>query len=226
MIDVYFAPTPNGLKIKLFFEETGLPCRFVPVSLSKGQQFEPAFLAISPNNKIPAIVDHAPLGGGEPIQVFESGAILIYLAEKSGHFLPQSTRERLEVLKWLFWQVGGLGPMAGQAGHFNVYAPEPVPYAIDRYTHEVARLYGVLNRQLDGREFVAGDFSIADIAIYPWIVPHEAHGQSLDDFPHLKRWFEAIAARPATVRTYEGVESSYVRKYISDEERRILFGHK
>jgi GST-like protein len=226
MIDVYFAATPNGLKIKLFFEETGLPYHLVPVSLSKGQQFEPAFLAISPNNKIPAIVDHAPLGGGEPIQVFESGAILVYLAEKSGQLLPQGTRERLEVLKWLFWQVGGLGPMAGQAGHFNVYAPEPVPYAIDRYTREVARLYGVLDRQLDGRQFVAGDFSIADIAIYPWIVPHEAHGQSLGDFPHLKRWFEAIAARPATVRTYEGVDSSYVRRYISDEERQILFGQK
>lgn len=226
MIDVYFAATPNGLKIKLFFEETGLPYRLVPVSLSKGQQFEPAFLAVSPNNKIPAIVDHAPLGGGEPIQVFESGAILVYLAEKSGQLLPQGTRERLEVLKWLFWQVGGLGPMAGQAGHFNVYAPEPVPYAIDRYTREVARLYGVLDRHLDGRQFVAGNFSIADIAIYPWIVPHEAHGQSLGDFPHLKRWFEAIAARPATVRTYEGVESSYVRRYISDEERQILFGQK
>jgi GST-like protein len=203
MIDLYFAATPNGLKIKLFFEETGLPYSI----------------------KIPAIVDNAPLGGGAPISLFESGAILLYLAEKSGRFMPQDTRGRAEVLQWLFWQVGGLGPMAGQIGHFNVYAPEPVPYAIDRYTREVARLYGVLNHRLADREFIAGDFSIADIAAYPWIVPHQAHGQSLGDFPHLERWFNAIAARPATVRTYEGVESSYARKHISEEERKHLFGH-
>ena len=176
MIDLYFAATPNGLKIKLFFEESGLPCRVIPVSLSKGEQFEPSFLAISPNNKIPAIVDHAPLGGGAPINLFESGAILLYLAEKSGRFLPQGTRERGEVLQWLFWQVGGLGPMAGQIGHFNIYAPEPVPYAIDRYTRETARLYGVLDRRLADRPFIAGEYSIADMAIYPWIVPHEGHG--------------------------------------------------
>lgn len=225
MIELYFAATPNGLKIKLFLEETGLPYFITPVGLSKGEQFQPAFLAISPNNKIPAIVDHAPAGGGAPLAVFESGAILQYLAEKSGQLLPTDLRGRLKVLQWLYWQVGGLGPMAGQAGHFRVYAPEPVPYAVDRYTREVARLYGVLDRRLAGREFIAGAFSIADVACYPWIVPHEAHGQTLSDFPNVERWFMAISARPATQRTYEGVESSYApRQPLSEEERRVLFG--
>lgn len=225
MIDLYFAATPNGLKIKLFLEETGLPYRIFPVSLSKGDQFKPAFLAISPNNKIPAIVDQAPQGGGAPISIFESGAILVYLAEKTGRFMPKDLRGRVEVLKWLFWQVGGLGPMAGQAGHFRVYAPEPVPYAIDRYTKEVNRLYGVLDKQLAGYEYVAGEYSIADMAIYPWIVPHAPHGQKLEDFPHLKRWFETIGARPAVLKTYEGVEPAYSNaKNITDEERKMLFG--
>lgn len=225
MIELYFAATPNGLKIKLFLEETGLPYFITPVSLSKGEQFQPAFLAISPNNKIPAIVDHAPAGGGTPITVFESGAILQYLAEKSGQLMPTAVRDRLEVLEWLYWQVGGLGPMGGQAGHFRVYAPEPVPYAIDRYTREVTRLYGVLDRRLAGRDFIAGAFSIADIACYPWIVPHEAHGQTLSDFPNLERWFMAISARPATQRAYEGVENAYAPKQpLSEEERRVLFG--
>lgn len=226
MIDVYFSPTPNGLKIRLFLEETGLPHRLVPVSLSKGEQFKPEFLAISPNNKIPAIVDHAPADGGPPLPVFESGAILIYLADKAGRLLPAAGRGRLEVMQWLFWQVGGLGPMAGQAGHFRFYAPEPVPYGIDRYTRETHRLYGVLDRRLADRDFIAGDYSIADIACYPWIVPHAAHGQNLDEFAHLKRWFDTIAARPATVRAYEGVEDTYGRsaKPLSDEARRVLFG--
>jgi GST-like protein len=225
MIELYFAATPNGLKIKLFLEETGLPHFITPVSLSKGEQFQPAFLAISPNNKIPAIVDHAPAGGGAPITVFESGAILQYLAEKSGQLMPSDVRDRIEVLEWLYWQVGGLGPMGGQAGHFRVYAPEPVPYAIDRYTREVTRLYGVLDRRLAGRDFIAGAFSIADIACYPWIVPHEPHGQTLSDFPNLERWFMAISARPATQRTYEGVENAYTPKQpLSEEERRVLFG--
>ncbi|AHX15668.1 glutathione S-transferase [Dyella jiangningensis] len=225
MIELYFAATPNGLKIKLFLEETGLPYFITPVSLSKGEQFQPAFLAISPNNKIPAIVDHAPAGGGAPITVFESGAILQYLAEKSGQLMPSDVRDRIEVLEWLYWQVGGLGPMGGQAGHFRVYAPEPVPYAIDRYTREVTRLYGVLDRRLAGRDFIAGAFSIADIACYPWIVPHEPHGQTLSDFPNLERWFMAISARPATQRTYEGVENAYTPKQpLSEEERRVLFG--
>ncbi|MDG2540176.1 glutathione S-transferase N-terminal domain-containing protein [Dyella jiangningensis] len=225
MIELYFAATPNGLKIKLFLEETGLPYFITPVSLSKGEQFQPAFLAISPNNKIPAIVDHAPAGGGAPITVFESGAILQYLAEKSGQLMPSDVRDRIEVLEWLYWQVGGLGPMGGQAGHFRVYAPEPVPYAIDRYTREVTRLYGVLDRRLADRDFIAGAFSIADIACYPWIVPHEPHGQTLSDFPNLERWFMAISARPATQRTYDGVENAYTPKQpLSEEERRVLFG--
>jgi len=224
MIDLYFAATPNGLKAKLFLEEAQLPYRAIPVSLSKGEQFKPEFLAISPNNKIPAIVDHAPTGGGEPVQLFESGAILLYLAEKIGRFIPQDIHGRAEVLQWLFWQMAGLGPMAGQIGHFNVYAPEKVPYAIDRYTRETSRLYGVLDRRLADRPFIAGEFSIADIACYPWIVPHEAHGQDLDAFPHLKRWFESMATRPATLRTYEGVENVYAPKQaMSDEERKMLF---
>jgi GSH-dependent disulfide-bond oxidoreductase len=226
MIDLYFAATPNGLKARLFLEEAGLPYRPIPVSLSKGEQFKPEFLVISPNNKIPAIVDHAPADGGAPITLFESGAIMLYLAEKTGRLLPTDVRGRADVLQWLFWQMAGLGPMAGQIGHFNVYAPEKVPYAIDRYTRETNRLYGVLDRRLVDRTFIAGDFSIADIACYPWIVPHQAHGQHLDDFPHLKRWFGTIAARPATLRTYEGVENVYAPKQpsLTEEERRVLFG--
>lgn len=224
MIDLYFSPTPNGLKAKLFMEEAGLPYRIVPVALSKGEQLKPDFLAISPNNKIPAIVDHEPAGGGAPIALFESGAIMLYLAEKTGRLIPRDIHGRAEVLQWLFWQMAGLGPMAGQIGHFNVYAPEKVPYAIDRYTRETGRLYGVLDRRLADRPFIAGEFSIADIACYPWIVPHEAHGQNLADFPHLKRWFESMAARPATVRTYEGVENVYAPKQaMSEEERNVLF---
>jgi GST-like protein len=227
MLDFYYAATPNGLKVRLFLEETGLPHRAIPVSLSKGEQFKPAFLAISPNNKIPAIVDHAPADGGEPLSVFESGAILLYLAEKTGRFLPADVRGRTEVLQWLFWQMAGLGPMAGQIGHFNVYAPEKVPYAIDRYTRETRRLYGVLDRRLEGREYIAGGFSIADIACYPWIVPHAAHGQRLDDLPNLARWFRAMAARPATVRAYEGVENAYAPKQpLSEQERQVLFGQR
>ncbi|WP_233839895.1 glutathione binding-like protein [Dyella sp. 2HG41-7] len=225
MIDLYFAATPNGLKAKLFLEEAQLPYRVMPISLSKGEQFDPAFLAISPNNKIPAIVDHDPVGGGEPVKLFESGAILLYLAEKIGRLIPKEIHGRAEVLQWLFWQMAGLGPMAGQIGHFNVYAPEKVPYAIDRYTRETARLYGVLDHQLADRAFIAGEFSIADIACYPWIVPHEAHGQNLDTFPHLKRWFDSMATRPATLRTYQDVENVYAPKHaISEEERRVLFG--
>jgi GST-like protein len=226
MIDLYFCATPNGLKLKLFFEESGLPHRVIPVDLGKGEQFRPEFLAISPNNKIPALVDHAPADGGEPIALFESSAMLLYLADKAGRFIPTDQRGRLEVTKWLFWQVGGLGPMAGQIGHFNVYAPEKVPYAIDRYTRETNRLYGVLDKRLAGRDFIAGDFSIADMACYPWIVPHQAHGQSLDEFPNLKRWFAAVQARPATQRVYAKAPESYSKERadLSDQERRILFG--
>jgi GSH-dependent disulfide-bond oxidoreductase len=225
MIDLYYWGTPNGFKPRLMLEETGLEYRIVPVDISKGEQFRPEFLAFSPNNRIPALIDHAPAGGGEPIALFESGALLQYLAEKSGQFLPQDARARFEVMQWLYWQVGGLGPMAGQNGHFRVYAPEQVPYAIDRYTRETARLYGVLDKRLAGREFIAGDYSIADIACYPWIVPHQAHAQNLDDFPNLQRWFETIRARPATQRTYEGAAPSYSSATkMTDEERKVLFG--
>lgn len=225
MIDLYYCATPNGHKLTMFLEEAGLPYRKIPVDIGKGEQFRPEFLAISPNNKIPALVDHAPQDGGEPVTLFESGAMLLYLAEKSGTLLPADLRGRAEVLKWLFWQVGGLGPMAGQIGHFNVFAPEKVPYAIDRYTKETSRLYGVLDKRLADREFIAGDYSIADIACYPWIVPHKPHGQDLDDFPHVKRWFDTIAARPATMRAYGNAADSYARtEKMSDEERAVLFG--
>ena len=226
MIDLHFWPTPNGLKIKLFLEEAGLPYRAFPVDIGKGDQFKPEFLAISPNNKIPAIVDHEPADGGAPLSLFESGAILLYLAEKTGRFIPPDPRGRVEVLQWLFWQVAGLGPMAGQNGHFNVYAPEKVPYAIDRYNRETARLYGVLDRRLADREFIAGAYSIADIACHPWIVPHASHGQDLADFPNIARWFDAINARPAAIRTYAEKSDAYDKDAapMSDEERGVLFG--
>ena len=225
MLDVYYWGTPNGLKIKLFLEETQLPHRIVPVNIGKGEQFQEGFLKVAPNNRIPAIVDRDPADGGAPISMFESGAILLYLAEKSGKLIPKDVRGRAEVLQWLFWQMAGLGPMAGQNGHFSIHAPEKIPYAIDRYTRETARLYGVLDRRLADREFIAGAYSIADVASFPWIVPHASHKQNLDDFPNLKRWFETIRARPATVRAYEGIEDSYARrKPLSDEERAILFG--
>jgi len=203
MIDLYYWTTPNGHKLTLFLEEAGLPYRIIPINIGKGEQFQPEFLAVAPNNRIPAIVDREPADGGAPVSVFESGAILLYLAEKTGKFLPADVRGRTEVMQWLFWQMAGLGPMAGQNHHFVQYAPEKVPYAIDRYVKETARLYGVLNKRLADRPFVAGEYSIADIAAYPWVVPHEKQLQKLEDFPHLKRWFETIAARPATVRAYQ-----------------------
>lgn len=228
MIDLYYCATPNGLKLTLFLEEAGLPHRIVPVDIGKGEQFAPAFLAISPNGKIPALVDHAPADGGAPIALFESGALLLYLAEKTGRFLPSDPRGRAEVLQWLFWQVGGLGPMAGQNGHFRVYAPEPVPYAIARYGRETERLYGVLDKRLADRTFIAGDYSIADMASYPWIVPYEKQSQNIDDFPHLKRWFEAIAVRPAVERAYaraREVNPNFDQPSIRTEaERKLLFG--
>ncbi len=202
MIDLYFWTTPNGHKITLFLEESELPYRLIPVHIGKGEQTQPDYLKISPNGKIPAIVDTQPTDGGEPLALFESGAILMYLAEKTGRFLPTDPRARWEVTEWLFWQMAGLGPMAGQNLHFTQFAPEPVPYAIDRYVKETARLYGVLNQRLADRPFIAGEYSIADMACYPWIVPHERQRQNLEDFPHVKRWFETIAARPATRRAY------------------------
>jgi GSH-dependent disulfide-bond oxidoreductase len=223
MIDLYHWPTPNGHKITIFLEEAGVPYRIHPVDIRKGDQFKPEFLAISPNNRMPAIVDTAPADGGQPISLFESGAILLYLAEKTGKFIPNDVRGRAEVLQWLFWQVGGLGPMAGQNGHFANYAAEKIPYAIDRYVNETNRLYGVMNKRLADRPYLAGDYSIADMASYPWVVPHERHGQRLADFPHLTRWFEAIRARPAVQKVYA---SSGATKFqpMTDEDRKILFG--
>ncbi len=224
MIDLYYWPTPNGHKITMLLEETDMPYRLIPVNIGKGEQFRPEFLAISPNNRIPAIVDHNPLGGGAPIPVFESGAILLYLAQKSEQFIPQSVGGSIEVIEWLFWQVAGLGPMAGQNHHFSRYAPERIPYAVERYVNETNRLYGVLNKRLADREFVAGAYSIADMAAYPWVVPHEAQGQNLVDFPHLQRWFESVKSRPATVRAYELGAKVNSGPTITEEARRILFG--
>jgi GSH-dependent disulfide-bond oxidoreductase len=203
MIDLYYWPTPNGHKVAMFLEETAMPYRLVPVNIGNGEQFRPDFLAISPNNRMPAIVDHTPLDGGPPISVFESGAILLYLAEKSEQFLPLDIRGRTRVTEWLFWQVAGLGPMAGQNHHFARYAPEKLPYAIERYVKETSRLYGVLNTRLGDREFIVDAYSIADMACYPWVVPHDAQGQNLTDFPNVKRWFETIKSRPGTMRAYE-----------------------
>ena len=225
MIDLYFWTTPNGYKIPLFLEEAGVAYNIVPVNISKGEQFDPEFLKISPNNRIPAIVDLAPAGGGSPISLFESGAILLYLAEKTGKFLPADTAGRAEVLQWLFWQMGGLGPMAGQNLHFSAYAPETIPYAIERYENETRRLYGVLDRRLAGRDFVAGeDYSIADMAIYPWIATLERNRKRLDDFPNLKRWFDAIAARPATIRAYRKGKAINQTPTITEESKKLLFG--
>ena len=224
MIDLYYWPTPNGHKITLFLEETGIPYTIKAVNIGKGEQFRPEFLAISPNNRMPAIVDHAPLEHGAPVSVFESGAILLYLADKSEQFIPADLRGRVEVLQWLFWQVGGLGPMAGQNHHFSRYAPEKIPYAVERYVNETNRLYGVLNKRLADREFIAGAYSIADMAAYPWIVPYEAQSQNLDDFPHLKRWFEAIKSRPAAVRAYERGAEINSNPTVSEESRKVLFG--
>ncbi len=225
MIDLYYWTTPNGHKITMFLEEAGVPYRIIPVNIGKGEQFKPEFLRISPNNRIPAIVDHAPEGGGAPVSVFESGAILLYLAEKTGQFIPSDLRGRVEVLQWLFWQMGGLGPMAGQNHHFSQYAPEKIPYAIDRYVNETERLYAVLNRRLANREFIAGStYSIADIASYPWIVPYQRQGQDLDTFPRLKRWFETIRTRPATIRAYEKAAAINTQPVVTDEARKILFG--
>ncbi|MBI4782770.1 MAG: glutathione S-transferase N-terminal domain-containing protein [Oscillatoriophycideae cyanobacterium NC_groundwater_1537_Pr4_S-0.65um_50_18] len=224
MIDLYYWTTPNGHKITMFLEEVGLPYQLIPINIGKGDQFKPEFLQIAPNNRIPAIVDPEPVGGGEPISVFESGAILLYLAEKTGKLLPASLRDRTEVLQWLFWQMGGLGPMAGQNHHFSQYAPEKIPYAITRYVNETGRLYAVLDKRLSDRTYVAGDeYSIADIAIYPWIVPYDRQGQKLEDFVHLQRWFEAIQARPATIRAYEKAEEFKNQAIDLEQSRAMLF---
>ena len=203
MIDLYYWPTPNGWKISIALEEMGLPYHVLPVDIGHGEQFEASFVAISPNARMPAIVDRDPEGGGPPIPVFESGAILLYLASKSGRFLPADPRGRIDVIQWLMWQVGGLGPMLGQHGHFAVYAQEKLPYAIERYRRETERLYGVLDRRLEGRAHVCGEYSIADMACWPWIVTWKAQGIPLERFPNLRRWYDALKERPALRRGYE-----------------------
>ena len=225
MIDLYYWTTPNGHKITLFLEESGLPYRIHAVNIGRGEQFDPAFLKIAPNNRIPAIVDNAPAKGNDAISIFESGAILLYLADKTGQFIPQDLRGRTECIQWLFWQMGGLGPMAGQNHHFVQYAPEKLPYAIERYVKETSRLYGVLNKQLsDGRDYICGDYSIADMASYPWIVPHERQRQNLGDFPHLAAWFERIHHRPATQRAYDLAKSINVQPTVDEQAKKLLFG--
>lgn len=224
MIDLYYWTTPNGHKITIFLEEAELAYTVKPINIGKGDQFAPDFLKISPNNRIPAIVDHAPADDGEPLSVFESGAILQYLAEKMGLFLPAGLRDRVNVMQWLFWQMGGLGPMLGQNHHFSNYAPEKIPYAINRYVKETERLYGVLDTQLQANEYIAGEYSIADMAAYPWIVPHKQQQQNLEDFPHLKRWFESIQSRPAVQRAYDVAKTINTSQTMTDEAKAILFG--
>jgi GSH-dependent disulfide-bond oxidoreductase len=224
MIDLYYWTTPNGHKITIFLEEADLPYTIKPINIGKGEQFGSEFLAISPNNRIPAIVDHEPAGGGNPISVFESGAILQYLAEKTGKFLPTDLRGRTEVMQWLFWQMGGLGPMLGQNHHFRNYTTEKIAYAINRYVKETERLYGVLDERLADREFVAGDYSIADMACYPWIVLHERQGQDLNDFSNIKRWFETIQRRAAVQRAYAVAQTINTGQTMTEEAKKILFG--
>jgi GSH-dependent disulfide-bond oxidoreductase len=226
MIDLYYWTTPNGHKITMFLEEAGLDYTLKPINIGKGEQFQPGFLGISPNNRIPAIVDHAPTDGGAPISVFESGAILLYLAGKIGRFIPKDLRGQVTALEWLMWQMGGLGPMAGQNHHFSIYAPEKLPYAIERYVKETSRLYGVLDKRLRGRAFICGkQYTIADMAAYPWIIP-ERQGQDMKHFPELARWHAAIRARPATTRAYARAKEVNPKptQARTEEERKILFG--
>jgi len=224
MIDLYYWPTPNGHKITLFLEEASVPYRIIPVDIGAGEQFRLEFLAISPNNRIPAIVDDAPAGSDAPVPVFESAAILVYLAEKTGRFLPPDLRGRKTVIEWLIWQVANLGPVAGQNHHFVTYAEKKIPYAMERFINETNRLYGVLDGRLEDRAFIAGDeYTIADMACYPWVVPWKRQQQNLDDFPALRRWFDAIRARPATVRAY-AIAETYRADQMTEEARRILFG--
>ena len=226
MIDLYYWTTPNGHKITMFLEESGLPYRIVPVNISRGEQFKPDFLRISPNNRMPAIVDHAPADGGEPLAVFESGAILLYLADKIGRFIPADLRGRNMALQWLFWQMGGLGPMAGQNHHFVQYAPEKIPYAMERYVKETARLYAVLDKHLsDGREFIAGaEYTIADMASYPWVVLYEWQSQKIEHTPHVAAWFERIKHRAATERAYARAAEVSTAPVVDEESRKVLFG--
>jgi GSH-dependent disulfide-bond oxidoreductase len=225
MIDLYYWPTPNGWKLSIMLEECGMPYTLKPVNIGKGEQFTPAFLAISPNNRMPAIVDHAPAGGGAPVSVFESGACLLYLAEKTGQFLPADLRGRTKAMEWLMWQMGGLGPMAGQNGHFQLYAPEKIPYAIDRYSKEADRLYGVLDAQLarTGAYVAGADYSIADMAIFPWIRTWKAQKMDLPKFPHITRWYDALFQRPAVKRGLD-VGKDLRAPAMTEEARKVLFG--
>jgi GSH-dependent disulfide-bond oxidoreductase len=225
-VDLYYWTTPNGHKITLFLEEAEVPYVLHPININKGEQFAPEFLAISPNNRIPALLDSSPNFGDEAVSIFESGAILEYLADKTGLFLPPEGVARYKTLEWLYWQMGGLGPMAGQNHHFSVYAPEKIPYAIARYVNETSRLYGVLNKQLEGKEYITGEYSIADMACFPWIKPYQQQGQNLDDFPHLNAWFERISDRPAVQRAYAKAEAINTGAAVTDAGKSILFGQK
>jgi len=224
MIDLYYWPTPNGHKITIFLEEAGIPYQIKPVDIGAGDQFKPEFLAFSPNNRMPAIIDSEPGDGGESISVFESGAILVYLAEKSGKFLSSDIRQKKIALEWLFWQMGGFGPMLGQNHHFTRYAPEKISYAIDRYQRETERLYGVLNKHLENREFIADDYSIADMACYPWAVAHDWHHVALENYPNVQRWHDAIKIRPAVIKAYELGEQYKRKTEMTPEMKAILFG--
>ena len=226
MIDLYSWATPNGHKIHIMLEECGLPYKVHDIDIGKGDQFEPEFLRISPNNKIPAMVDHdGP--GGKDFSLFESGAMLVYLAEKTGRFIPHNIAERYIMLQWLMFQMGGVGPMLGQAHHFRIYAPEKIPYAIDRYTKEAGRLYGVIDKQLSQTKYLAGnDYTIADMATFPWLRSYERQGQKLEDFPHLKKWFDEIAARPAVIRGVKVLTELRKEGPIDDKAREMMFGDK
>lgn len=226
-IDLHYWPTPNGWKITIMLEECGLPYEIKVVNIGKGDQFKPEFLAISPNNRMPAIVD--PDGpGGRPISVFESGAILQYLGRKTGKFYPTDERLRVQVEEWLYWQMGGLGPMSGQSNHFRNYAPEKLPYAIKRYVDEVHRLYGVLNNRLADREFLAGDYSIADMACVGWARGWERQGQDISEFPHMKRWLDTLNARPAVQRGFAVREDLRQQSNLATDKdaQKILFGQR
>ena len=224
MLHLHYWTTPNGHKITIFLEEAELPYNIVPVDIGAGDQFHPDFLAVAPNNRIPAITDDAPTDGAAPVSVFESGAILLYLAEKTGRFLPKDLRGRVAATEWLMWQMGGLGPMLGQNHHFRAYAPEQIPYAVKRYTDEARRLYNVLNKRLRGRDFICGEYTIADMACYPWIVPHERQGMDFADFPEARRWFETMRARPAVVRAYERAKEINTGNTITEQAKSVLFG--
>jgi GST-like protein len=226
VIDLHFWPTPNGKKISIYLEEAALPYRVIPVNIGAGDQFKPEFLQISPNNRMPAIVDHAPLDGGAPISIFESGAILQYLGDKTGLFYPRDVRARADVNQWLMWQMAGLGPMMGQANHFRHYMPGKAPYAEERYTREVGRLFRVLDERLAEREFIAGDYSIADIASYPWVAAYKPTGVQLDQYANLARWFSRVRARPAVQRGMAVGKDLSKNAPIDENAKKVLFGQR